>query len=62
MKRVLVLISGVAWIITLSLMMTNCFAWEQYDEKTAINSDYNKAESNPKNYKKDEGFGLNKAY
>jgi uncharacterized membrane protein len=59
MKTTLLLtVTSIVWFVVLAMLMTQAFAWEQYDEKTAINSDYNKQETNPTNYHKDRGFGF----
>lgn len=60
MKKAIVIMSGFVWLCTLSIGLTNCFAYQQYDEKNDINSAYNKQQTNPSNYKKDLGYGLKK--
>ena len=62
MKKAIIVTLGVIWIASLGVVMTKAFAWEQYNEKTAVNSDYNKQQTNPTNYHKDEGYGMTRSY
>ena len=58
MKKTLIAIAIMGYLGAWSVLLSNAFAWETYNEKTAIHSDYNKQESNPKNYHRDDGAGL----
>jgi hypothetical protein len=58
MKKIIVIAIGLTWLTVLSVGMSKTFAWETCNEKTAVNSDYNKAQSNPSNYHRNEGYGL----
>ncbi len=58
MKKAIVVTLGMIWIAILATGMTKAFAWEEYNEKTAVNSDYNSTQSNPSNYNRNEGYGL----